>query len=270
MTAAITDSRVAVTAYCILRPQMCRSARIPDECSSLGWVATRSAGPSMPSICPTGQRLTSTRLATTRYVDAMNWRWLKTRTAVNLALQDAWQEGGPRVLTGLSVNAIAVIVASIATQKPAALWTLFAYPIFMLSAWCFFFVRRMRGWNRLWKREIHITRTDQGPQINMSLRTIDPAHLLSGAGHELTCFVQEPGGSLSEAPFFQGFHRARVYCSYPFQVAGSLAPGNYIATWKEQDTRTGKWAIIDLSRFKLSEKDFDAPAAMPGVAGASP
>jgi len=176
----------------------------------------------------------------------MKWLRLKTKVAAGLALQDAWQEGGPRILTGLSVNAIAVVVASIATKKPAALWTIFAYPIFMVSAWCFFFVRRMRGWNRMWKRETRIARTDHGPQINMSLRTADPAHLLSGAGHELTCYVQEPGGSLTEATSIQGFYRARVYCSYPFSTAVPPIPGNYIAIWKEQDVRTGKWRVIDL------------------------
>ena len=106
----------------------------------------------------------------------MKWLRLKARTAARLSLQDAWQEGGPRVLTGLSVNAIAVVVASIATKKPAALCTIIAYPIFMVSAWCFFFIRRMRGWNRLWKREIHVTRTPGGPQINVALRIADPAH----------------------------------------------------------------------------------------------
>lgn len=192
----------------------------------------------------------------------MKWLRLKTRVAARLALQDAWQEGGPRILTGLSVNAIAVIIASIVTKKPAALWTIFAYPLFMVSAWCFFFVRRMQDWNRLWKREIDIARTDQGPQINMSLRTVDPAHLLSGVGHELTCFVQEPSGSLIEAKSIQGFYRARVYCSYPFSAGVSLAPGNYIAIWKEQDPRTGTWKVIDLAQFKLSETDFDPPAAL--------
>jgi hypothetical protein len=106
----------------------------------------------------------------------VKWLRLKARTAARLALQDAWQEGGPRVLTGLSVNAIAVVVASIATKKPAALWTIIAYPIFMISAWCFFFIRRMCGWNRLWKRETRISRTAEGPQINLSLLTADPAH----------------------------------------------------------------------------------------------
>jgi hypothetical protein len=138
----------------------------------------------------------------------------------------------------------------------------------MVSAWCFFFVRRMQGWNRLWKHEIRIARTVQGPQINMSLRTVDPAHLLSGAGHELTCFVQEPSGSLTEANSIQGFYRARVYCSYPFSAGVSLVPGNYIAIWKEQDPRTGKWKVIDLSQFELSKADFDPPAALPG--GGSP
>lgn len=186
----------------------------------------------------------------------MRWLGLKTRAAARLALQDTWQEGGPRILTGLSVNAIAVIVASIATRKLGALWTIFAYPIFIVSAWCFFFVRRMRGWNRLWKREIRVSRTAEGPQINVSLRTADPAHLLSGAGHELTCFVREPNGRLTEATHITGFYRARVYCSYSGQI-----PGNYLVIWKEQDPpQTGKWRIIDLSRLKLSEQDFDPPS----------
>lgn len=118
----------------------------------------------------------------------MRWLILKTRVAARLALQ----EGGPRILTGLSVNAIAVVVASIATKKPAGLWTIFAYPIFMVSAWCFFLVRRMRGWNRLWKREIHVSRTATGPQINMSLRTADPAHLLSGPGTNSPALYKSP------------------------------------------------------------------------------
>lgn len=201
-----------------------------------------------------------------RYVQAVRWLRLNTKAAARLALQDAWQEGGPRILTGLSVNAIAVVVASIATKKPGALWTIFAYPIFMVSAWCFFFVRRMRSWNRLWKREIHVARTPGGPQINVALRTADPAHLLSGAGHELTCFVQEPSGSLTEATSITGFYRTRVYCSYPAQFSGAipLVQGNYIVIWKEQDPpQTGKWRIIDISRLKLAEQDFDPPPTLP-------
>ena len=104
----------------------------------------------------------------------------------------------------------------------------------------------------------------------MTLRTVNPAHLLSGAGHELTCLVQEPGGALTEATDIRGFFRARVYCSYPFSVAGSLVSGTYIVIWKEQDIRTGKWAVIDLSRFSLSETDFEPPATLPGAVGASP
>lgn len=198
----------------------------------------------------------------------MKWLTLKAKTAARLALQDAWQEGGPRILTGLSVNAIAVVVASIATKKPAALWTIIAYPIFMVSAWCFFFIRRMCGWNRLWKRETRIARTTEGPQINLSLRTADPAHLLSGAGHELTCYVQEPGGRLAEATSITGFHRARVFASYPHQFSGtiSIVAGEYIVIWKEQDPpQTGKWRMIDLSRVTVSEPDFEPPAAPPSV-----
>jgi hypothetical protein len=87
---------------------------------------------------------------------------------------------------------------------------------------CFFFIRRMRGWNRLWKRETRIASATEGPQINLSLLTADPAHLLSGAGHELTCYVQEPGGRLAEATSVSGFYRARVFASYPQQFSGAI------------------------------------------------
>jgi hypothetical protein len=198
----------------------------------------------------------------------VQWLRLKAKTTSKLALQDAWQEGGPRVLTGLSVNAIAVVVASIATKKPAALWTIIAYPIFMISAWCFFFIRRMRGWNRLWKRETRISRAPEGPQINVSLLTAEPAHLLSGAGHELTCYVQEPGGRLAEATSVMGFYRARVFISYPQQFPGAIpmVAGDYVVIWKEQDPpQTGKWRVIDLSRVTISEADFESPVAPPGA-----
>jgi hypothetical protein len=38
----------------------------------------------------------------------------------------------------------------------------------------------MYGWNRLWKRETQIARTTEGALVNLSLRTADAAHLLSG------------------------------------------------------------------------------------------
>jgi hypothetical protein len=136
----------------------------------------------------------------------------------------------------------------------------------------FFFIRRMCGWNRLWKRETHIARTTEGPQINLSLLTADPAHLLSGAGHELTCYVLEPGGRLAEATSVTGFYRARVFASYPHRFSGAIpmVAGNYIVIWKEQDPpQTGMWRVIDLSRVTVSKPDFQPPAAPLSVGASS-
>jgi hypothetical protein len=95
-----------------------------------------------------------------------------------------------------------------------------------------------------------------------------PAHLLSGAGHELTCYVQEPGGRLAEATSVTGFYRARVFASYPHQFSGAIpmVAGDHVVIWKEQEPRqTGKWRVIDLSRVTVSEPDFEPPAALRGA-----
>jgi hypothetical protein len=56
----------------------------------------------------------------------VQWLWLNTRTSIRLGWQDTWQIQGSRAMTGLQVNAIALIVASVATHRPGALWTIFA------------------------------------------------------------------------------------------------------------------------------------------------
>jgi hypothetical protein len=45
-----------------------------------------------------------------------------------------------------------------------------------------------------------------------------------------------------------------------------MVAGDYVVIWKEQDPpQTGKWRVIDLSRVRVSEPDFEAPVAPPGV-----
>ncbi len=49
------------------------------------------------------------------------------------------------MLVGLQVNAIALVLAAIATHRAGALWTILAYPAFLIASCGFFIVRRLTG-----------------------------------------------------------------------------------------------------------------------------
>jgi hypothetical protein len=178
-------------------------------------------------------------------------------------------------MTGLSVNAIALVLAAVATHRPGALWTIFAYPVFLVCAWLGFLTwRLLRGWNRLWNRESNVVASGDGPQVNLSLMTTRPANLLTGAGHEIECFVVDPSGIETKASMVSGFYRARVYASYPamFNGAPKIVPGRYIVIWREQmPAGTGKWRVIDAARVTVTADHIrdslalaPAPDAPPG------
>jgi hypothetical protein len=194
----------------------------------------------------------------------VRWLQLKAATAARLAWRDATQVGASRVATGLAVNVISVILALILTRRLIALWAIAAAPIYVVLAWCFFFTRRMFGWNRLWKRDKPIVgHNDTGPVISLALQTMRSELLISGTGYELECLVREPSGQEIKNSNMTGFHNARVFVSYPVQFAGAppMVPGSYDVTWREQNPKTGKWRIIDIARVALSEHDFQHPAA---------
>jgi hypothetical protein len=202
----------------------------------------------------------------------MRWLQLKAAVAARLAWQDVWQVGAPRVATGLAVNAIAVVLALILTKQLIALWAIAAAPIYVFLTWCVFAIRRMRGWNRLWKSECSIARIATGPQINLAIQTMRPADLLSGKSIELECLVRDPSGQETKDSSMTGFYKTRVYASYPGQFAGApqMVPGTYLLIWREQNPpETGKWRIIDLDRVTLSEHDFQDPDAGQASATAS-
>ena len=200
----------------------------------------------------------------------MQWLWLNARTAIRLGLQDTWQVQGTRVMTGLQVNAIALIVASVATHRPAALWTIFAYPILLVLTYGFYVVRRLRGWNRLWKREPPLISHTAG-QLNVALMTTEPQLLLLGVGYDVSCRIRDPQGREFEGDP-TGFHRGRLYCSYPGQFRGApaLTPGIYTVIWRERKPpESGKWRVIDASRVKVPAQQ-PAGGALPiGKSGAS-
>ena len=86
----------------------------------------------------------------------MQWLWLKIRASVYLGWQDTLQVQRPRVTTGLLVNAIAFTLTWVGTHRPGALWTLAAYPAYIIGTFGVYVIRRLRGWNRLWQRDSRI------------------------------------------------------------------------------------------------------------------
>jgi hypothetical protein len=174
-------------------------------------------------------------------------------------------------MTGLQINAIAVVVASIATHQLAALWTIFAYPTLLVLTFVFFVTRRLRGWSRLWKHE---SRIDSSPGtarlLSLSLRTTGPVALLLGVPLDITCYVRDPVGDEYEAGaeavrLFRGL----LYCVYPtdFPGAAELTPGTYMVTWRERKpAKSGKWHVMDVSRVQVPSQS-SASVPLAGAAG---
>jgi hypothetical protein len=195
----------------------------------------------------------------------VNWRQLHIRTSLRLAGQDTIWAVGARVHTGVSIAVIAVIIGAVATHHLIALWTIFAYPIYLVLAWSGYTIARLRGWNRLWKREIKVTPTETGPQINVWLAHAHPETLLTG-GYEIDCWVAHPGGTESKGRM--GTHKFRAYASYPgaFDGAAKVVPGTYTVIWREQKPPgAGKWRVIDAARVTVSADDMQYPPATAGI-----
>lgn len=191
----------------------------------------------------------------------MQWLWLKVRTSVRLGWQDTFQVQRPRVTTGLLVNTIAFALTWVGTHRPGALWTLAAYPAYVIGTFGVYVTRRLSGWNRLWQRESRIAHPPDGPsQLNLSIMTTGPVALLLNVPLEITCCVRDPAGNEFEANDVRGF-RGQIYCTYPaqFSRAPALTPGIYTVTWRERKPpESGKWRVVDVSRVEVPA---EAPAS---------
>jgi hypothetical protein len=197
-----------------------------------------------------------------RYVSSVNWHLLNIRTSLRLAGQDTIWAVGARVHSGASIAVIAVIIGSVVTHHLIAIWTVAAYPIYLLLAWCAYTVARLRGWNRLWKRDIRVSPTETGPQINASLAPAHPETMLTGDGYEIDCWVTDPAGT--ETKGRMASFRFRAHSSYPGMFAGvtQVVPGTCTVIWREQKPPTiGKWRVIDAARVTVTKEHMHYPPA---------
>lgn len=78
----------------------------------------------------------------------VNWRRLHIRTSLRLAGQDTFWAVGARAHCGASIAVIAVIIAAVATHHLITLWTIAAYPIYLVLAWCGYTIARLRDRSR--------------------------------------------------------------------------------------------------------------------------
>jgi hypothetical protein len=188
----------------------------------------------------------------------VTWLWLKVRTSIRLGFQDTLQLQGKGLITGLLVGVIAFIIAYLVTHRPGTLWTLAALPIFVVGTFGFYVIRRLRGWNRLWKRGSRIAYpSDRSPQLNLTLGTAVPYALLIGVTIDITCRVRHPSGAEFEADAnYVRMFRGLISTTYPdlFPRAPELTPGTYTVTWLERkppDSESARWHVIDASRVRV-------------------
>jgi hypothetical protein len=198
-------------------------------------------------------RVRSDGSMTAGYSIRVRWSGSHFRTLLLLAGQDTWQLEGARVMTGLQVNAIALVIAVVATGRLVALWTIAAYPVLVAGTYTSYLIRRIRGWNSLWKRDTSIASLPAGGRrLTLSLDTKERHGLRPGLEMEYTCEVRDPGGQEYKADASGG--PVRVSCYYPdsFGDVPALMPGTYEVTWRERKRAgPGKWRVMDTYRVEI-------------------
>jgi hypothetical protein len=100
--------------------------------------------------------------------------------SMRLAGRDTREVQGTRMGTGLLVSAIAVVIASLATRKLAALWTVAAYDPLLVATYGWFVARRPRGWNRLWYPSAVPRSNPERQALSLALKTTGPMALMYG------------------------------------------------------------------------------------------
>jgi hypothetical protein len=190
---------------------------------------------------------------TAGYSIRVRWSGSHFRALLLLAGQDTWQLEGARVMTGLQVNAIALVIAVVATGRLTALWTIAAYPVLVAGTYTSYLIRRLRGWNSLWKRDTSIASLPAGGRrLTLSLDTKERHGLRPGVEMEYICEVRDPGGQEYKADASGG--PVRVSCYYPdsFGEVPALMPGTYEVTWRERKRgKPGRWRVMDTYRVEI-------------------
>ncbi len=195
----------------------------------------------------------------------MKWLWSQIRTSARLAADDTVEVQGARVMTGLQVNAIALVIAAWATHKVGAYWTVVAYPVLMAATYAFYLIRRLRGWNRLWRAtsQPHEVAGENRQDLNLHLETTGHVALMYHVLFDVECRVCDPLGQeyvMTEHGI--QFFRGRFYANYPygFDQAPAVVPGRYTVTWVQaKPPGSGKWRVMHSARV-------DVPALNPAAA----
>jgi len=171
-------------------------------------------------------------------------------------------------MTGLQVNAIALVIAGVATGRLVALWTIAAYPVLMAATYLSYLVRRLRGWNRLWRPDARPVPLADRQVLTLALMSKQPPALLLGIWFEIACIVRDPLGAEYEASAKDvQLNRGVFYCQYPdmFGKVPALMPGRYEVTWREEKpVGSGRWHLLDRSGV-----DVPAWAPAPQVSGST-
>jgi hypothetical protein len=169
--------------------------------------------------------------------------------SIRLALTDTREVQVARVMTGLLVNATALIIAAVATGRLVALWTIVAYPVLMAATYLSYLVRRLRGWNRLWRPEARPVSPADRQVLPLALISNQPPALLLGRWFEVACVVRDPLGAEYETKDVQ-LNRGRFSCQYPdmFGKVPALRQARYEVTWREEKpVGSGRWHLMDRS-----------------------
>jgi hypothetical protein len=140
----------------------------------------------------------------------VRWIWLKVGSSLRVGLQDAWETTGKRMTLGLGLLGVTVILAIVlATRQPVALLSFLAYPVVFAGACIFFVSRRLTGWSRLWREEVHVPL--DGTQFSAVLRNRRfPLPLPLPFPCEVTCVIRDPAGARNPDRARQCTQRARL------------------------------------------------------------
>ena len=196
-------------------------------------------------------------------------RWMRSHlsASIRLAAADTREVQGGRVMTGLLVNAIAVVIAVIVTGRlVAALWTTIAYLVLVAATYLTYLRRRLRGRNRLWLPEALPVSLPDRQVLTLALTSKEPPALLLGRWFEVACVVRDPLSAEYETRDV-GLHRGRFSCQYPemFGQVPALRQGHYEITWREEKpVGSGRWHLMDRSRVEIP-----AGAPAPQVSGSA-